>query len=127
MARESIYYRQETEGNLLFAQYCCLELSVAHISEGSALREKWIDADGNVKIGPRIPAREDLVEQASMHLEEAEGLCKAYPGTTKGLLEEIEETKKKLGGDSFFEPVTSEERKQVLAAMANELSAWGKW
>lgn len=62
-----------------------------------------------------------------MAIEEAQRLCNLHPGQTRGLAEEIEGTRGMIRGATFYAPVTNEERKAVLAAMAREYRGTGHW
>ncbi|KAJ5587038.1 uncharacterized protein N7459_002803 [Penicillium hispanicum] len=96
---------QQTEGNLFLAQLCALERQ-------------------NVA----TPAHaECFLREGMKAIEEAQRLCKLYPGQTRGISEEIEGTRGMFCGKSFYTPVSSEERMAVLAAMAREFLGTGHW
>jgi len=114
----------QVEGHLLFAQFAALESSVADISEGCDTSH-----DAHLEAAePRLrkPDGTELRAEALPHLEEAEQLCKNYPKVTAGMLEELAGTARMLQG-AFYENVTGEERRQVLAAMNTELRGTGHW
>ncbi|KAJ5632888.1 hypothetical protein N7490_009227 [Penicillium lividum] len=96
---------QQTEGNIFLAQLCAFERR-------------------NVNDPTQA---ETLLTQANAAIEEAQRLCDMHPGQTRGLLDEIEGTKTMIGGDTFYTPVTNEERMAVLAAMATEFRGTGHW
>ncbi|KAF4541309.1 Nf-x1 finger and helicase domain protein [Lasiodiplodia theobromae] len=73
------------------------------------------------------PKQEQLREEALAHVATARKICAAHPGTTGGLLDEVDAVGKMLRGDTFFSVVTSEERRAVLAAMATEFRGTGHW
>lgn len=114
----------QVEGHLLFAQFAALESSVADISKG---HEASYDAHPeSAEPRQRTPDGTELRYEAFPHLEAAEQLCKKYPKATSGMPEELQVAAKMLRG-AFYENVTSEERRQVLAAMNTELRGTGHW
>ncbi|KAJ5736769.1 uncharacterized protein N7483_001894 [Penicillium malachiteum] len=95
---------QQAEGNIFLAQLYALESQ--HVKEPSVF-------------GP-------LRSGCNAAIEKAQVLCDEHPTLTRGLSEEIEGTKSMLQG-SFYTPVSNEERKAVLAAMATEFRSTGHW
>ncbi|KAJ6020902.1 hypothetical protein N7540_006406 [Penicillium herquei] len=95
---------QQAEGNIFMAQLYALESQ--HVKEPSLI--------------------EPLRDSCNAAIEEAQNLCDSHPNQTRGLSEEIEGTKSMLQG-SFYTPVSNEERKAVLAAMATEFRSTGHW
>ena len=116
-ATEGKQQRQMTEGHLLFARYAALEASVVYCSRGRDPPEGQTE---------RVPSINDLKAQGLSHLDTAAELCTRYPGTTNGLQNEVDATKKMLERD-FYQPVSNQERREVLAAMASQFSGTGHW
>ncbi|KAJ0415311.1 P-loop containing nucleoside triphosphate hydrolase protein [Aspergillus carlsbadensis] len=96
---------QQVEGNIFLAQFCALE------------RQNLADPF----------EAENLLQEGTAAIDEAERLCKLHAGQTRGFLEEIEGTRAMLRGSEFYAPVTNEERMAVLAAMAGEFRGTGHW
>ena len=117
LAQEGNQPRQLAEGHLLFARYAALEASVVHCSQG---REQPVDTEG------RVPSIKDLREEGLAQLELCQEICDGHKGTTKGLQNEIDATRKMLESE-FYQAISSDERRQVLEAMASEFSAVGHW
>ncbi len=69
----------------------------------------------------------ELLEDAREHLKLAENLCDRYPGSTQGMIAEVEEAQKMLRGGTFYLPVSNDEKAAVYAAMAREFSGTGHW
>lgn len=119
-AQESKQPREEVEGLLLFARHAALEGSVAHCSRGQVPLQSQQQ---------RIPSRTDLQQEGLKNLETATRICKekskGKSGNMAGFLEEIDATKQMLVGE-FYEEVSSEERRQVAAAMAREFAGTGE-
>ena len=116
-AVEGLQPRQQAEGHLLFARYAALEASVVHCSRGR---------DPPKGINIRVPPLDDLREKGLAHLDQAKALCKEYAGTTAGLQSEVDATRKMLQSE-FYEPVSGDERREILQAMATEFSGTGHW
>ncbi|KAJ5611619.1 hypothetical protein N7528_008724 [Penicillium herquei] len=95
---------QQAEGHIFLAQMYALESQ--HVKEPSLF--------------------EPLRNSCNAAIEEAQMLCDTHPSQTRGLSEEIEGTRSMLRG-SFYTPVSNEERKAVLAAMAREFGTTGHW
>jgi hypothetical protein len=68
-----------------------------------------------------------LRDQASKYLIQSRDLCEEFPAQTRGLLAEVESAEKSLQGEIFYNTVTAEERRQVIAAMASEFNVSGHW
>jgi hypothetical protein len=67
-----------------------------------------------------------LRDEALSHLTRAHALCEAAPATA-GLVQEIDQAELSLRDSTFYAPVSNEERKQVVAAMASEFRVDGHW
>ncbi|KAL9060626.1 MAG: hypothetical protein Q9162_000577 [Coniocarpon cinnabarinum] len=109
--------RQEAEGSILLARYAALEAHVAHYSGGRAITD---DQD------ERVPSANDLRTEGLEQLDLATEVCETNSGCTRGLQEEIDATRKMLNSE-FYQPVSNEERRQVLAAMKGEFLGTGHW
>lgn len=68
-----------------------------------------------------------LGDDAMAHLDAAEALHSKYPGSTADLQSQIEETRTMLRQGTFYAPVTAEETKAILAAMATDFRGTGHW
>lgn len=115
-ASEASQPRPETEAHLLFARYAALEFAIADKQPSNVAAQN----------GEPKKSTNETRERALAHLAEATRLCDKYPGSTRGLLEEIKATETMLRG-SWFEPVSSDERRQVLLAMQSEFRGTGHW
>jgi len=115
-SKEASQPRAETEAHLLFARYVTLQCSIAENRLVNDTTQNW---------DPKQSTSE-MRDRAFEHLESARELCKKYPGSTRGLLEETNAAERMLRG-SWFEPVSSDERRQVLLATQGEFSGIGHW
>lgn len=95
---------REAEGHIFYARYCALERSATLMEPAEMLK-----LDGR------------------NHLSVALALCTQYPGQTRGLSDEIQAVEKSLRENTFYEPVSDKERRDVLLAMAREFSGSGHW
>lgn len=95
----------EVEGYILLAQLHALERSQ---SEATDEREKH-------------------AQQAREAIASARKLCHQYPGQTNGLSSEIDNAEEMLKLGTFYSAVTSEERLEIIAAMAREFRGTGHW
>jgi AAA domain len=68
--------------------------------------------------------REELLSKARSHVDQARGLIRLNQGSTRGLSDELNNIELMLTGE-FYQPVSSEERRQVYVAMATEFSGTG--
>ncbi|KAF2009446.1 P-loop containing nucleoside triphosphate hydrolase protein [Aaosphaeria arxii CBS 175.79] len=99
-------YERAVEGHVFFARYCALE--IPHTTSPNQAK--------------------NLKDEGEKHLQLAEELCKTHGGKLSSLASEIEDARLGLNGGFFNQPVTSEERRSVLAAMAKEFgSTTGHW
>ncbi len=77
---------------------------------------------------PQIRANiDDACAEARMHLSHCRTVCEQYPGQTRGLLDEVDAVERMLREDTFYATVTTEEKRQVIAAMSVEFSVRGHW
>lgn len=74
-----------------------------------------------------VEKREQLREEGMNNVEAARRVCAENPGSTNGMMAEVEAMETMLRASTFFSIVTSEERRAVLAAMASEFSGTGHW
>jgi hypothetical protein len=63
--------------------------------------------------------------RARDHIKMARALVDQYPGSTKGLRSEIIPIEKALNGGVFYQTVTSDEMREITAAMALEFQGTG--
>jgi hypothetical protein len=101
-AEAAVAPRQMAEADVFAARYALLSVK----SESQEERKKEVDA-------------------ALERLERALGVVKQYEGSTAGLRREIEAVSNALKGSEYYQPVTTEEMKQVYEAMASEFR--GTW
>jgi len=97
---------QEVEGHVFFAQYVALE--------------RQMRCSGTEK-------ETKLFQTAVTHLEEAKNLVKLHPNETRPAKSELKSIEKMLNGGTFYAPVTNDEMRLVVAAMATEFSGTGHW
>lgn len=71
--------------------------------------------------------REKHAQQAREAIAPARKLCHRYPGQTNGLGSEIDDAEEMLKLGTFYSAVTSEERLEIIAAMAREFRGTGHW
>lgn len=96
---------QQTEGYIFLAQLHALERTQS----------------------PSPEAAETHFQSCRAAITEARSLCTAYPGQTRGLLDEIDGVEKMLAGQTFYMAVTNNERMEVIQAMAREFRGTGHW
>lgn len=92
------------DAHVSFAHYAAMERIARAAADGPALRDA-----------------------AAQHLAHARALCHTYPGSTRGMLPEVDEIAKMLRDAVFYSIVTSEERHAVVAAMAAGFRGTGHW
>ena len=70
----------------------------------------------------------DLCAQAKEHPVTARNLCAQYPGQTRALgATELDDVERMLCSSTFYSPVTPQEMRDVVSAMAREFSGTGHW
>ncbi|QDS72075.1 hypothetical protein FKW77_003074 [Venturia effusa] len=97
---------QEVEGHMFYAQYTALE------------RQFLVPEDPHASTKYRL---------AVDHMDEAKQLSEVYEHQTRAIHNELEAVEKMLKNGTFYDPITSDEMKEVLAAMATEFRGTGHW
>lgn len=97
---------QEIEGHMFFAQYTALERQI-----------RCLGSEKEIK----------LLETAKNHLAEAKKLVKLHSNETRAVQSELASIEKMLNGGTFYAPVTNDEMRAVVTAMATEFSGTGHW
>lgn len=100
----------EVEGHISWARFA--------VSSG----EDGVTVDGEIE-----SPMDRLRNQAFAHLDAAETICAAFAGSTSSVSHEIEPTRKMLRDGVFYSPVSTEEMRAVVAAMAKEFHGTGYW
>ena len=98
-------YERAVEGHIFFARYCAIEIKFTNAAELITT----LEAEGRD------------------HIKKANILCNEHGGRLKTLVSEIKGAERALGGGTFMQLVSSEERRAVLRAMANEFRGTGHW
>ena len=114
-ARSSSYKVQQVLGHNSWARFAALERNAAPT-----------DNSGVTVEGQQTPMGR-LKEQALIHLDLAEETCNDNPSQTSSVAHEIELTRKMLRDMVLYRPVSSDEMRAVVAAMANEFQGTGHW
>ena len=115
VAQKSSHKIQEVEGHLFWAQFAALERNVAPSD------------NGGITIDGQQPPMERLKDEALEHLDLAEALCNSNASQTSSVSHEIDAIRKMLRDSVFYQPVSSDEMRAVVAAMANEFGVTGHW
>ncbi|THX89161.1 hypothetical protein D6D05_01461 [Aureobasidium pullulans] len=110
IADQGQHHLQQAEALIFWAQFAALEVS--WLSANSE------DSDTTAVDILRATARERLVQ--------ARTFCAEHPQACV-VQSEIEEVEKMLRESTFYSPVTNEEMKNVVAAMAREFRGTGHW
>ncbi|THX40211.1 hypothetical protein D6D10_03674 [Aureobasidium pullulans] len=110
IADQGQHHLQQAEALIFWAQFAALEVS--WLSANSE------DSDTTAVDMLRATARERLVQ--------ARAFC-AEHSQARVVQSEIEEVEKMLRESTFYSPVTNEEMKNVVAAMAREFRGTGHW
>lgn len=97
---------QEIEGHMFFAQYTALEREMRCLGTEKEFK---------------------LYEAAVAHLGEAKELVKLHPNQTCAVHLELKSIEKMLNGGTFYAPVTNDEMRAVVSAMATEFRGTGHW
>lgn len=97
---------QEVEGHMFYAQYTALE------------RQFLAPEDQHANTRYRL---------AIDHMDKAKQLSENYKHQTRAIHTELEAIEKMLKNGTFYDPVTSDEMREVLAAMATEFRGTGHW
>ncbi|KGO51306.1 Zinc finger, CCCH-type [Penicillium expansum] len=96
---------QQTEGHIFLAQLYALERAHCLTPE----------------------KRENILKHGQTAIQKAKALCDAHAGQTRGLVDEVRSVEKMLRRGTFYTIITSEERMEVLSAMAREFRGTGHW
>jgi len=110
-SRDAKLPQQEAEGHIFFALFSMLSLS--------SFRAQGKSLDAAVETSTRV--------QAKKSLEECEILCSRFPGTMAYLKDDVEKAKRLVNGGTFYSFVTTEEKREVYRAMAEQFSGTGHW
>ena len=105
---------QELEGHVFWARFAALE------------RNASPDEDGITIYGENTPMVR-LKHEAISHLDAAETIRHNNPSLTRAVSHEIEPTREMLRDVCFYTPVSNDEMRAVVAAMANEFRGDGHW
>jgi hypothetical protein len=101
---------QEVEGHMFYAQYTALERQFSTSTNEHS--DEYSDAKYRVAVE---------------HMDRAKELSETYSHQTRAVHAEIEAINKMLKNGTFYDPVTSDEMRAVLAAMATEFQGTGHW
>lgn len=110
-AQEGLLPARQVEGHILFISFAALEFTFEASHRAQMTRQTGIA----------------LRDEARAHIQEAVRLCEKYPGSTNGLQPQIDQAARMLNDPSFYQPVSTTERMEVMAAMASEFSGTGHW
>jgi hypothetical protein len=102
------------------------------MAEGAVAPRQMVEADVfaarfvvlSVPTGTEAERKKEI-EAAMARLERAGEVMAKHPGSTAGLAGEVDAVRSALRGAVYYQPVTSEEMKQVYEAMANEFGGTG--
>jgi hypothetical protein len=97
---------REVEGHIFYIQYCTIEKQYAS--------------------SPAVA--EEAKAEGERHVDLAHALCQKYGGKLESLVPEIKDAERALHDGYFVQTVTTEERRSILAAMAQEFGrGTGNW
>jgi hypothetical protein len=96
---------QEVEGHVFAAQFLCLQRSASRA----------------------VQVSENLKSRGLDHIDLALKKHHDYPASTRAMRSEIDAVKHALNDGVFYTPVSNDEMRQVITAMANEFSGTGHW
>lgn len=114
-ARKSSHKVQEVEGHIFWAQFAALERNAAPS-----------DNDGVTMDGLQTQM-DRLKDEALTHLDFAQTLCDFNASQTNSVSHEIEPVRKMLQDSVFYQPVSNDEMRAVVAAMTNDFRGTGHW
>ncbi|KAF2463801.1 P-loop containing nucleoside triphosphate hydrolase protein [Lindgomyces ingoldianus] len=104
-ALKSKDYERAVEGHIFYTRYCVIERSFA-----------------------TTPVANEAIQiEGQTHVTEAYRICETHGGKLSSLVSEVKDVERSLNGGTFIQPVSSEERRSVLAAMAKEFRGTGHW
>lgn len=95
---------QQAEGHLFFVQFAALERQACDMEKSNR-----------------------LLEEAEAHLESLKILIESSPAQTKAISVELDVVEKMLIDGTFYDPVSNEEMRAVVQAMAREFQGTGHW
>lgn len=110
-SRNAKFPQQEAEAQIYHALFSMLSLSNS--------RARGRSLDEATEASTRLRARESL--------RECESLCSRYPGTLAYLKDDVEKARRVVNGGTFYSLVTTEEKREVYRAMAQQFSGTGHW
>ncbi|EYE96762.1 P-loop containing nucleoside triphosphate hydrolase protein [Aspergillus ruber CBS 135680] len=114
--------REECRGLIKRAENA---MRVAHKVEGYIFLAQLYALERSQSEAPTV--REKHAERAREAIASARKLCHRHPGQTNGLSSEINEAEEMLKLETFYTAVTSDERLEIIAAMAREFRGTGHW
>ena len=103
----------------MFADFVALELSKASSTQAT---EDQIG--GGLSSGA---SGGDIQEQGLTHLELARSLCMQYPAQTKAITQEEMDSLENMIESEFYQEVSNDERRQIVATMAQDFHGTGHW
>jgi hypothetical protein len=119
LANTTVHPRVEIEAHIYFAHFCALARALdPDEDENLSANKKPESTEEN--------ARDRLKEQAVAHLSAAREMLQKYP-STRAMEPEVEAVEKMLRDGVFYAPVSAEEMKAVITAMAGEFRGTGHW
>ncbi|PVH90683.1 hypothetical protein DM02DRAFT_710328, partial [Periconia macrospinosa] len=110
-SRNAKFPQQEAEAWIYHALFSMLLLSNSQ-AQGQSI-------DQATEASTRLLAVESL--------EECESLFSRYPGTLAYLRDDAEKARRLVNGGTFYNIVTTEEKREVYRAMARQFSGTGHW
>lgn len=114
--------REECRGLIKRAENA---MRVAHKVEGYIFLAQLHALERSQSEAPTV--REKHAERAREAIASARKLCHRHPGQTNGLSSEINEAEEMLKLETSYTAVTSDERLEIIAAMAREFRGTGHW
>lgn len=84
---------------------------------------------GKLLQGAAQGSEQTLCKHSDAHvkLDILKELIEAYPGQTRPVANEVEAVERLLKEGTFYEPVSNEEMRAVVEAMASEFRGTGHW
>lgn len=104
-AQDAKDFERTVEGHIFYARYVAME--IPFISDRSTVQA--------------------LKKVAETHINAAHELCQAKGGKLDSLVAEVQDAERSLAAGTFVQTVTSDERRSILTAMAQEYCGIGHW
>jgi predicted nucleic acid-binding Zn ribbon protein len=130
VAFDGKHHLQQTEALIFWTQFAALELSwwSSHGEEERYvdISNTFIDSSRANHYNSVVDSMQELRAEAREHLNQARSICAKHT-QARAVASEIDVVEKMLRESTFYSPVTNDEMRNVVSAMAREFRGTGHW